>query len=341
MCNLKNKILNIVKYSLFSGTAILLLYLVFRGQDFKKIGDNLAQANYYWVGLSLSLALFANIVRAYRWNLLIQPLGYSPSLANSFFSVSLGYFANLAIPRFGELSRCGALNKTDKIPVDKLFATVIIERSVDLLTLILLMGLLFLFKFSFFGNFFEKVVINPLYQKFDIHHISGVVVLFICFFICSLIFLGIYFREFLKKITVVSKAYNFGKGIFNGLLSVRKMQQKWMFVFTSGLIWFLYLLMTYVVFFSIPATSHLTLVDGMFILVAGGLGQVAPVQNGFGVYHGIVASALLLYGIHFESGLLFAIISHESSTLFMIIMGIIALLYFFFAKRKHILHDAA
>ena len=82
---MKAKILNIVKYCLFSGTAIILLYLVFRDQDFKKIGHNLVQANYSWVALSLMLALIGNIVRAYRWNLLIEPLGHKPSLINSFF----------------------------------------------------------------------------------------------------------------------------------------------------------------------------------------------------------------------------------------------------------------
>ena len=338
---MKSKILNIIKYSLFSGTAILLLYLVFRGQNFVKIGHELEKANYYWVGLSLLLAVLANIVRAYRWNLLIEPLGYKPSLMNSFFAVSLGYFANIAIPRLGELSRCGALNKSDKVPVDKLFATVIIERSVDLLSLITLMGLLFLLKFSFFGNFFEKVVLNPLYQKFDINHISGVVIAFVIIFLTSLLFLAIYFKEFLKKIKLVVKAYHFGKGILDGIFSVRKMKQKWMFVFTSILIWFLYLLMTYVVFFSISATSNLTLVDAMFVLVAGGLGQAAPVQNGFGVYHGIVASALLLYGVQFENGLLFAIISHESSTLFMILFGVLSMIYFFFIQRNKSIHESA
>jgi len=306
-----------------------------------KIGHELAKANYYWVGLSLILAIFGNIVRAYRWNLLIEPLGYKPSIVNSFFAVSLGYFANIAIPRLGELSRCGALNKSDNVPVDKLFATVIIERSVDLLSLLTLMGLLFLLKFSFFGNFFEKVVLNPLYQKFDIHHVSGVVIAFVIIFFCSLIFLAIYFKAFLKKIKYVVKAYKFGKGILEGIFSVRKMKQKWMFVFTSILIWFIYLLMTYVVFFSIPATSNLTLVDAMFILVAGGLGQAAPVQNGFGVYHGIVASALLLYGISFDNGLLFAIIGHESSTLFMILFGVLAMIYFFFIQRNKMQNDPA
>jgi uncharacterized protein (TIRG00374 family) len=338
---MNSKIINSIKYSLFSGTAILLLYLVFRGQDFVKIGHELAKANYYWVGVSLLLALIGYAIRAYRWNLLIEPLGYKPAFKNSFFAVAIGYFANIAIPRIGELSRCGALNKTEKVPVDKLFATVIIERSVDLISLLILMGILLVCKFSFFGNFFEKVVINPLYQKFNIHHISGIVVFFFIIFLCSLVFLAFYFKDFLKKNKLIVKTYHFAKGILDGLLSVRKMQQKWMFVFLSALIWFIYLLMSYVIFFTIPATSNLTLIDAMFILVAGGLGQVAPVQNGFGVFHGIVASALLLYGISFDDGLLYAIIGHESGTIFMIVMGIIAMIYMFFANKKSKQYESA
>jgi hypothetical protein len=203
------------------------------------------------------------------------------------------------------------------------------------------MGILLLCKFSFFGNFFENVVINPLYQKFDIHHISGIVFFFVFVFFCSLIFLAIYFKDFLKKNKLIYKTYHFAKGIFDGLLSVRKMQQKWLFIFLSVFIWVIYLFMAYVVFFAIPATSHLTIVDAMFVLVAGGLGQVAPVQNGFGVYHGIVASALLLYGIKFDDGLLYAIIGHESGTLFMILMGIIAMIYMFLANKTSKRNESA
>ena len=246
-----------------------------------------------------------------------------------------GYFANIAVPRIGELSRCGALNKTEKIPVDKLFATVIVERSVDVFSLFILLGVLLLTKFSFFGDFFDKSVVEPILHKFEIKQLPFVFLIIGIAIFASLVFLAIYFKDFLKKNKLIVKTYHFAKGIFEGLWSVRHMKRKWAFVFSSMLIWFIYLLMTYVVFFSIPATSHLNLLDGLFLLVAGGLGQAAPVQNGFGVYHGIVASALTLYGLDFNSeGLVYAIISHESQTLMIILLGIISLVYLFFKKKK-------
>lgn len=332
---MKKNILNIVKYLIFTGVAVLLLYLVFRDQDLHKIGNNLMKANYYWVVLSLLLSLLSYVFRAYRWNLLIEPLGFKPSLLNSLSAVSIGYFANIAVPRIGEVSRCGALNKTDKIPVDKLFATVIIERSFDLISLVILMGLLLTFKFSFFGGFFETSVINPLYQKFNIQHISWIVIISVILFLISLIVLIFYFRNSLLKVKVVSAAFKFGKGIIEGILSVRHMKRPFSFLVFTALIWITYLMMAYVVFFSIPATRNLSIIDALFIMVAGGLGQVAPVQNGFGVFHGIVASALMLYGISFDDGLLYAIIGHESSTLFMILIGLLAMFYTFIYKRKN------
>lgn len=333
---MKSRLLTTLKYVIFSGTAIVLLYLVFYKTDFHKLGENLVKANYWWVGVSLLLALLGYFVRAYRWNLLIEPLGYKPKLTNSYHAVMLGYFANIAIPRIGELSRCGALNKTDKVPVDKLFATVIVERSVDLLTLLFLLGILLVAKFSFFGSFFDQSIVEPLLNKFEIKQIPIIIIVLVFFFISTLLFLIFYFRDFLKRIKPFAKTYNFAKGILLGLVSVKDMKQKWLFIFLSLLLWFIYWMMTYVVFFAIPATSHLTMIDGLFLLVAGGLGQAAPVQNGFGVFHGIVASALTLYGLDFNSeGLLYAIINHESQTLFTILLGLSSFVYIFFVSRKN------
>ena len=331
---MKKQIINTAKYLIFTGIAVLLLYLVFRGQDLHKIANNLMKANYYWVLLSLFLSLLSYIFRAYRWNLLIEPLGFRPILLNSLSAVSIGYLANIAIPRIGEVSRCGALNKTDKIPVDKLFATVIVERSIDLISLIILMGLLLVFKFSFFGGFFETSVINPLCQKFNIHNITWIALVIALLFLMILGTLIYYFRESLLKNKIVLAAFKFGKGILEGIFSIRHMKHPFLFIVFTVLIWLTYLMMTYVIFFSIPATQSLTIVDALFILVAGGLGQVAPVQNGFGVFHGIVASALMLYGISFDDGLLYAIIGHESSTLFMIIIGLLAMFYTFIYRKR-------
>jgi len=330
------KIVKIINYIVFTGIAVLLLYLVFYKTDFNMLGANLAKANYYWVGLALILAFIGYIVRAYRWKILIEPLGYKPSLTNTYHGVAIGYFANIAIPRIGEITRCGTLNKTDKIPVDKLLATIIVERAVDVITLLLLLVVLLIAKFSFFGHFFNTSVMQPLLSHFDLSRVPLAVIIIVVAAIVAAISTLFFFKEFIKKIKPVHKTYTFAKGILKAVFSALKMKRKWEFIFLSLLLWGVYWLTTYILFFSISATSHLSMLDGLFILVAGGLGQAAPVQNGFGVYHGIVASALTLYGIDFnKDGLVYAIISHESQTLLMVLLGVISFLFVMFISRKN------
>ena len=125
---------NWVRYLIVLTLGILLLYLAFKGQDLNKMISDLQKANFEWVILSIIIILIAHFLRAYRWNLMIGSLGHgTPSLMKTFHALIMGYLANLAFPRMGELARCTALNKSDKIPVTKLLGTVIAERVVDLL----------------------------------------------------------------------------------------------------------------------------------------------------------------------------------------------------------------
>lgn len=311
------------------------MYFAFKGISFEKIMEDLKNVNYWWVLLSLLFAFLAYIARAYRWNILIEPLNYKPPFTSTLYSLMVGYLANFAFPRIGEITRCASLAKKEKIPVDKLIGTVIVERAVDLLSLFILLIFLLIIRIDTFGSFLGDSVFEPLSEKIS-STLNFSWFIWVVIAGTPLAFIALYFifRQQLAKIAVVNKVKNMVKGVLSGLKTVYKMKRRWEFIFYSVLIWFLYLMMTWVVVFSLPATSGLKLVDGLFILIIGGLGMSAPVQGGIGAFHWIVSRGLAsVYAfITLEDGLVYATIAHESQALFAILFGSIS--FFLLISRK-------
>lgn len=331
---MKAPLIKIVKFTGFLALGLSLLYFAFRGIDFQSLMGDFKNARYSWVLLSLVFAMIAYISRAIRWNLIIEPLGYKPELKNTFFSLMVGYLANFAFPRIGEITRCATLGKKEKIPVDKLVGTVIVERVVDLFTLFLLLGVLIIFRFETFGNFFNQNIFIPLGEKIS-RTLNFSIFIWIgagSLVILSLIFYLI-FREQLSRIKLISRGKKVVKGIIAGLKTVYKLKKRGWFIFHSIFIWLNYWIMTWVVVFALPATSDLKIMDGLFLLVVGGLGMSAPVQGGIGAYHWIVSRGLVAVyaGISLEEGLVFATLTHESQSLMAILLGTIS---FFLILRK-------
>jgi uncharacterized protein (TIRG00374 family) len=332
---LKRSILKIFNFSLFLSLGILLLYLAFRGIDFQVLIDELKHATYAWVFLSLFIALGGFVVRALRWRLLIEPLGYAPGRLNTFYAVMIGYLANFAFPRIGELTKCGTLNKTEKIPLDSLIGTVIVERSIDVITMIILIVIIFFSKIHFFGNFLKTQVFSRALEG-----ISGYLTLppltwiTIIVIILFLILGSVIFRKKLSGFTLVQKGITILKGVYSGLKTGFTMKRWGLFLFYTLLLWIFYFLMTWVVVYALPATSHLKPIDGLFILVIGSIGITVPVQGGIGAFHWIVSSGLTLYNIPKEDGLAFATLSHESQALFIILLGSYSIIMLTIKRRK-------
>lgn len=332
---MNSKILKLINFIIFLAIGLLLLYLAFRGVDFDHLVKDLKSANYFWVFLSLIFAFVGYVSRAIRWRLLIEPLNYKPPIKNVFYALMFGYFANFAFPRIGEITRCGSLTKSDKIPMDSLIGTVIIERAIDLIVLLLLLFIVFIAKIDVFGSFIKETVFVPLYKKilstvdFSIYYWLGIIVIII-----GSISVLYYFRKRFKRVILVIKIRKILRGVISGVKTVTKMKSRSAFLFHTIVIWLCYFLMTYVVIFAIPATSNLTLIDGLFILVIGGLGMAAPVQGGIGAFHWIVTSALSLYGISKAEGLAFATIQHESQAMLVILLGSFSVLMLFLNSRR-------
>lgn len=332
---MKRKVLKSLRFLLFLSIGLVLLYLAFRDVSLEKFVDTLSKANFVWVAFALLFALIGYLSRAYRWKLLIKPLNYDPPFRNVFYALMIGYTANFALPRIGEVTRCGTLRKSDKIPVDSLLGTVIIERAIDLMVLLGIMVVIFFTKIGFFGAFFRDNLFQPMVDQ-----AKGLLnyPLFYWFILLALLAgLVVLFRYLAGRFSrnpVMIKVRKLIRGVLYGLKTIAHMKNRWAFVLHTCIIWLMYFLMTYVLVFALPATSHLGPIDGLFLLVIGGLGMSAPVQGGLGVFHVITALGLSLYGVSKAEGVAYAVLSHESQSIFAILLGAFSFIMLMIENRK-------
>ncbi|MFM6976935.1 MAG: lysylphosphatidylglycerol synthase transmembrane domain-containing protein [Sphingobacteriaceae bacterium] len=311
---MKLRIISIIKYLLFLSLAFFLLYWAFRGQNISLLLKSLKNANYFWISISALACLVAHVLRAIRWTMLIKPLGYQITTKNAFYAVMVGYLANLAFPRMGEVSRCGVLTKTDKVPIDQLVGTVITERFFDFLFLLSITGLAIALEFERIAGFIYQngwlKIQHAFADNFLLIGLGVAVSVVILFFLLK--------NSIKRLLKPFSKTL---QGFKNGVLSFKKMPNQIKFLFFSSLIWLFYFLSTYLCFFALGATSNLGLLAGLATLVFGSLGMIVPVQGGIGAFHFMVAEGLTLYGIPKTMGLTFAAIIHSSQILVILLIG--------------------
>jgi len=339
MGNKKTSLLNILKYSASFGFAFIIIYLLFRNQDPIQLLAEIQKVEMEWVILSMFFGVLAYVSRGLRWLVLIDALGYETSKINSIASVSVGYFTNLFIPRAGEISRCTALNQVEKIPVDKLFGTILIERVIDFIFLFSLILFTLLLKFTDIIKFYNTILAQQTGGS------SGNDKILMLLVTISIGIIGFYLlRKWMKNTVFYQKIILFVDGLKEGFKSIKKMKRKSAFWIHTFSIWIMYFLMTYICFFSMVETSNLSVSDGLFLLVLGGVGMVIPTPGGIGSYHAIVMIGLAVLGVGFidfnsqstdyNPALIFPTIVHVGQTLVAIIMGMVSLLILFLSKKK-------
>ena len=341
----KKSILNLIKvYASFVFMAGILYY--FFGKNSASLQRDLLKVDYIYVFLSMIFGAIAYVNRGLRWILLIDALGYKASKSNSIASVSVGYFTNLFIPRAGEVSRCTSLNKSDNIPVDKLFGTILIERVIDLF--FLLVGVII----AFLLNYTEIISSIKLYQEMpSIKPTNGessfsdnIIIILAITIVFTLLFY--FFKKKKNNINFYKqKVIDFIHGLKLGFKSIRKIKNKTHFWFQTLSIWIMYFLMTYICFYAIPETSNLGFSEALFLLVLGGIGMVIPSPGGVGSYHLIIMIGLVALQIdnsifsvkpydEYNSAMLFPFIVHTGQTFVAIIMGSLGLLTLFINNNK-------
>jgi len=292
-------------------------------RDREMIIQSIKNADLRFVVLGLFFAILSHLSRAYRWRFLLSPMGYNPRLINTVLCVFIAYLANLGVPRSGEVIRASFLSNYEKIPFEKAFGSVVIERVVDMVILLLLILIALILQYEAIWRFIIKKDIDFLQLA-----------LFIALFVGSVLLLILTLKRSKNKFFI--KINFFINGFFEGLNSIRKMDKKLPFIFHTVFIWVMYLLMFYVVKWTIPGTHLLTFKMIIPAFVAGGL-SIATTNSGIGIYPLSVALVLASFGINKEVGLAFGWIMWSSQTVLILISGAFAFITLPLINRKHYL----
>ncbi len=331
-----NKLKQVAKFSLFLGLGIALLYVAFVNLelDYDKVINGFKSANYFWIVCALLVSILSHWLRGVRWNQMLEPLGTKPSALNAFNAVMIGYLFNFAIPRMGEVSRCGVLNRTNKIPVTQSLGTVVVERVFDMIILLLLTISVLFIEFDTLFGFFNETFFVPVTQKLQG---ANSILLIILVLVGVLGIVGfIKYKSKLLQSALLSKVAGILQGFIDGFKSVFKLKRPGLFFFYTAAIWILYYLNTLCYLMAFDATSGIGLAATLSILVVGTFGFAAPVSGGIGAYHIFVAKGLALYGVSSVAGGVFGFVSHGMQMIMILIVGSISLILTLIEERKRL-----
>lgn len=288
----------------------LFLYLSYNSttpEERAKIVSSIKNADFRFVLLSVLFAVLSHFSRAYRWQFLLQPLGYKPTLINSVFTVMIAYLANLGIPRSGELLRATALCNYEKYSFEKVFGTIVAERTIDLVLLVGFILLSLVLQFDLIWELLNLGEINIALLG------TGLLIGTLGFFMIRRFFIHSNHPMALKIKTILA-------GFWEGISTLKTMKNKGAFLFHTFFIWTMYLAMFYVIKWAIPATYEMTWAMVIPAFVAGGL-AISATNGGIGIYPYTVALVLGGFGISQEAGLAFGWIMWSSQTLMIVLFG--------------------
>lgn len=331
---MKKKILSVIQYLFFLLIGFVLLWLVFRKIDVKEVADQIRVAKYEWLLLSIILGVFSHIARAMRWNILIRSMGYQSDTRTTFYAVMVGYMANTAFPRLGEVTRCGVLAKKKSIPFNSLIGTVISERVFDMIVLLLIIIAVIFFQLSLLSAFVNKYILSYFAGIANRDNLITAIILLIAFIVLPIMLIRIFLHR-IRRWHIYNKISDFLKGLLDGAKSIIRIKQKWSFIALTLMIWTLYSLMTFTAFFAVEATAGLSFFDAITVMALGSLGMVAPVPGGIGAYQFIVKAILTeIYLIPSEPAVSYSIILWTAQSIMILVLGTLSYYILVFKKTK-------
>lgn len=322
----------IVKYVLLLALAAVLLYFAFRSLSWDDFVTGLKSCNYWWIIATMLMQWLITYLRGNRWRIMMRPLSRDITRRETYDSYAICYLANLAFPRSGEVVRCGLIAKTHKATFEGSLGTVVIERTWDMICVFL--ACIPLFFFGRFRDFLVEKMFRPAAQSL---HIGWFWIVLIAVALCIAVVLLVRANSGRISRTKAGAAFiNFFKGLANGVKAGFTMERKWLFFAYTLIIWVGYWLCSLWTIYAFPATAGLDGLDALFIMVVGSLGWIVPVQGGFGAYHFIVAMTLVpIYGLEYNTALIFATISHESQVVQMLLCGLVSLVSWAVLSKKY------
>lgn len=319
----------------FLGIGVFFIYwflLKLEPEQKAAIWQSFLDADYAWVAVAVAVSLLSHLMRALRWRLLFAPIGHTPAVGNIFGSVIVGYLANLAFPRAGEVVRCATLRTSDDIPIEQSLGTVVTERIIDMLVfvLIVVVGML-----AMFGQA-KDWLYNTLSERFEhlpnMAMIGGALLVLVA---AAILFYKLLWHRLLH-IGFFAKINSLITGVVSGLKSILHLghRRTWLFVAYSIAIYMLYILGGYIIFKAFDATSGLGFGAAFVVYLFGTVGMTFS-QGGIGVYPVLVQLALDIYGINMEVGTACGWLLWGSQQAAVIVVGAAFLIYFSLIKKKH------
>ena len=305
-----------------------ILYWMYRDFDFRSVEQVLRhEMDWTWMLLSFPFGILAQALRGWRWSLTLEPLGEQPRSTVAVDSIFVSYAVSLLIPRIGEFTRCGILKQWDRISFAKALGTVVTERAIDSLLVMLVTALTILFQMSTFGTFFQQTgtSLDTIVHGFSW---AGWLVSAVC--IVAILILA---YVLLQRLTIYHKVRTTLTGLWDGIVSLRNVRRSWLFVAMTVGIWLCYFLHYYLTFFCFDFTAHLGLGCALVTFIVGSIAVVVPTPNGAGPWHFAVKTMLILYGVADRQALYFVLVVHAVQTMLVVVMGIYGWIRLSMTKR--------
>lgn len=336
----------IARVSIFLTIGAGILYLLYRGQNAKyhedcalkgipaeecslisKVWQDFLSVDALWLVAVLVAFMLSNLSRAHRWMMLLHGIGHKARFATAFFTIMFGYLANLGVPRIGEVLRAAMLARYEGIPVEKTMGTVVVDRVLDVITLLIMIFLAFVFEFNvIYGYFRENFNLDTAAGRYGIPALA--------LFVIGLLWLW-WMRNRIKKWKIVQRFRETILGFIDGLRSVKRVKQPALFIGHTLFIWLMYYLMNYLCLMAFIPTEHLGASAALIVFVFGALGIVFPSPGGMGTYHAMIIAALVIYQVSSEDAFSFANILYFSIQIFCnVLFGVIALIVLPLINRK-------
>ena len=333
---MQKRLLSILQFGIFFGLGIFLVWWSIHklsNKDYADFLHSIKNADYVLLIPVFLILTLSHISRAIRWKILMAPMGYRPKLSNTFCAVMVGYLANFAFPRLGEVLKCTILSKYEKVPADKLVGTILVERAVDMLCFFIVIVISLLTQAKVVGGYAQNLL-----NEYLLSGNTQAVIIKLAIAGCSIIagyFLLKYFLKKYKHIKIIDKLRGIFNGVVEGLLSIKNMQRKWLFIFHSALIWVCYILGTYIGFHAIRETAGLPLLAAFPILSFGTVATIVT-PGGIGLYPVFLMEAMQLYNVPESFGTANGWLQWSAQFVLILLVGFICLAILpYINKTKH------
>jgi len=331
---MNKRLRTILQYIVFLGLGILFAWLSLKNLDqekLAKIKTAFANARHWLIIPVFAILFLSHYVRALRWRLLINSLGYQSSKMNAFFAVMIGYLVNQGVPRLGEVMKCTVLSRYEKVPVDKLIGTIILERIIDALTLLLIFGITLGIQPDLYSRIMETFFHTKQTGSSGSGSYSWVMLVVLAIGILVLL-VWMYLRKktFADIWAIIKKI---GWRMAEGVGAIRHLKKKWSFIFLTVALWTLYFLGGYIGFMAFRETEIYGIREAFTVLSAGSIGMVAS-PGGIGAYAFMIEKTMMLYGLNEAIATAFGWILWLATTAVIVFGGIISFVAIPFYNKK-------